>query len=391
MLSAQSIAICLLTLAYLICVPFLVMRLSRRWAWIEKVSPMTVLYAIGLIAGNIGLLPAGGTARAFNATAGNIAIAIALPSMLMGCNLRQWSTGKSLKAFFSGLAAVILMTFAGYFLFRGATDGSLSHRDYAQVCAVATGIYTGGIPNMGAIKQGIGMKPELFLCITIYDLIVTSIYLVFVVVFGKSFFRKILPSQSEDDTLPPHLQTAKETRSLSQRIAHYAILLCTPASVAAISALVASIGGTFRMSLFVLALTTLAIGCSFLPFVRKRSDAFFCTGLFFVYIFCLSVATGCDVRQLNVLGNLDILAYLVFVVFGSVLLQTFLGKLLKLDGDMVLVTSVALINSPPFVPMVAALLKNRSVILTGVFVGLLGYMLGNYLGIGIFHLLLLME
>lgn len=379
-------------LVYLIGVPSLVVRLSHHWTWIDKVSPMTVLYAIGLIVGNIGLLPVEGTARAFNATVSNIAIAISIPSMLMGCNLRQWSTGKSLKAFFSGLVAVILMTFVGYFLFRGVTDGTLSHRDYAQVCAVATGIYTGGIPNMGAIKQGVGMGPELFLCVTVYDLIVTSLYLVFVIFFGKGLFRKVLPYHLKEDTLSSQRQqTAKVSRSLPQQIVHYAILLGTPLVVAAVSALVANIGGTFRMSIFVLVLTTLAIGCSFLPFVRKKSDAFFNTGLFFVYIFCLSVATGCDVRQLNILGNIGILAYLVFIVFGSVLLQTFFGKLLKLDGDTVLVTSVALINSPPFVPMVAALLKNKSIILVGIFVGLLGYMLGNYLGIGIFHLLMLLE
>jgi len=39
------------------------------------------------------------------------------------------------------------------------------------------------------------------------------------------------------------------------------------------------------------------------------------------------------------------------------------------------------------VPMVAAVLKNNAVILPGIAIGLLGYAVGNYLGIGIFMLL----
>lgn len=94
-------------------------------------------------------------------------------------------------------------------------------------------------------------------------------------------------------------------------------------------------------------------------------------------------------RRIDLLGNLSILWYIFFVVFGSVILQIIIAKLLKLDGDSVMVTSVALINSPPFVPMVAGLLKNKEVVILGIFVGLLGYVFGNYLGIGIYHLLML--
>ena len=46
-----------ITIIYLIGVPLLVMRLSKRWKWIDKVSPMTVLYVIGLAVAN--LIPEG--------------------------------------------------------------------------------------------------------------------------------------------------------------------------------------------------------------------------------------------------------------------------------------------------------------------------------------------
>ena len=74
-------------------------------------------------------------------------------------------------------------------------------------------------------------------------------------------------------------------------------------------------------------------------------------------------------------------------MFGSLLLQLLFAKLLKIDGDLTLTASISLINSPPFVPMVAAVLNNKSVILPGISIGLLGYAVGNYLGIGLFMLL----
>ncbi|MDY5969571.1 MAG: DUF819 family protein [Bacteroidales bacterium] len=384
-------------LIYLSLVPLGIMLLAKRWAWIEKISPMTVLYAIGLAVGNSGFVPETSAAQSVSVDAGNIAIAVAIPLMLMGCNLKKWSTGKALKAFCSGLLAVTLATFAGFFLFRNMTSQNLTHDDYAKVCAVATGIYTGGIPNMGAIKQGVDMGQELYLCVTVYDLIVTSLYLVFIIFLGKTVFRKALPHAN---TLATSVEAPSDDIVLSnadksQPGPHqtwFASLLpiALTGLIVALSYLVTSAEKGINMTLFILLLTTLSIMASFLPPIR-RQDHSFNVGLYFVNVFALSIATSCDISRLNLLGNLGILAYIAFIVFGSVMLQILLSKFMKLDGDTVMVTSVALINSPPFVPLVSALLKNKEIVLVGIFVGLLGYMLGNYLGIGIYHLLQLFE
>lgn len=399
----------ILMIVYLAAVPLVVLRMAERWPWIDKVSPMTVLYVIGLIVGNSGLLsqdlPGQVKAVEINTLLGNLAIPIAIPLMLMGCNLRKWSTGKAIKAFLSGLVAVLGATVSGYFLFRDTAVQHLTHKDYAQVCAVATGIYTGGIPNMGAIKQGVGMGRELYLCITSYDLIVTGIYLIFIIFFGKTVFRHLLPAdkRAKKKSSSQHSKEKLKEKEAEQYTdtkkihpfdkAHRKSSLFTlglTLIIAAISYAVSSLcfGGKVNMTVLILTLTTLSIAASFLPAVQRQEHSFD-IGFYFVCVFCLSIATSCDVRRIDLLGNLSILWYIFFVVFGSVILQILFAKLLKLDGDSVMVTSVALINSPPFVPMVAGLLKNKEVVILGIFVGLLGYVFGNYLGIGIYHLLML--
>ncbi|MBQ2019237.1 MAG: DUF819 family protein, partial [Rikenellaceae bacterium] len=51
------------------------------------------------------------------------------------------------------------------------------------------------------------------------------------------------------------------------------------------------------------------------------------------------------------------------------------------------ITSNTLINSPVCVPMIAATMKNRDVVVVGITNGLAGYAVGNYLGYLIYQLL----
>ena len=351
-----------LSIIYLLGVPLLVMQLAKRWNWIEKVSPMTVLYLIGLAVAN--LLPTDdgifSLNTATNTLFSNLAVPLAIPLMLMGCDMNNWQIGKAFKVFLSGLLSVLIVTVAGYFIFRGSYS---SPKGFAQVCAVATGIYTGGIPNMGAIKQAVGMPHQTYLYITSYDLIVTGLYLVFVIFFGKKVFRTLLGS-GKIKSSNAGTQTKSDDESVKvnpfdhEHLKTSLLAMAITLAIAAISyavSLIASRDGSPNMTVLILLLTTLAIAASFLPPMRK--------------------------------GSLPILYYLGFIILGSLILQILFAKLLKIDGDSVMVCSVALINSPPFVPLAAALLNNKDIVILGITIGLLGYMLGNYLGIGLYHLL----
>ena len=383
----------LITILYLLGVPLLVMQLAKRWTWINKVSPMSVLYVIGLATANLIPVDNGvfNVDTGTNTLFGNIAVPLAIPLMLMGCDTKGWQVGKAAKVFITGLASVLIVTVAGFFLFQPADHTAESYRSFAQVCAVATGIYTGGIPNMGAIKQAVGMPAETYLYVTSYDLIVTGIYLVFIILFGKTVFRKLLPARAGGEGLQGGESGGEKVKPFDRN--HYKVSLLAIAItlvIAAISygvALLASGDGTPNMTVLILLLTTLAIAASFLP-PMKRQQHSFDLGLYCVYVFCLSIATACNVREMDIAGSLPILYYLGFIIFGSLVLQTLMARLLKIDGDSVMVSSVALINSPPFVPLAAALLGNKNIVVLGITVGLLGYMLGNYLGIGLYHLLM---
>ncbi len=357
---------------------------------------MAVLYVVGLLVANLTSWISSGHLLTLNNTIGNICIPLAIPLMLISCSLSHWSTGKALKCFLGGLLAIVIVIVVGFYLFRGQYEV----REFAQVSAVAVGIYTGGIPNMGAIAHGVGMDQETYLYVTSYDLIVTGLYLVFVIFFGKPVFRKLLPSPTQEQPRLAQKSTPQPhtTMKTDKSTAEIAIPLLLTLAIASISYLGSTLlPDSLSTPILILILTTLSIAASFLPVVRKinrradqenRQTKTFTMGLYFVYLFCFTIANACDLRQMDLAGSLNILWYILFVIFGSLLLQILFARLLKLDGDSTLVTSVALINSPPFVPMVAALLGNKDLIILGITIGLLGYMIGNYMGLGIFYLLI---
>ncbi len=68
------------------------------------------------------------------------------------------------------------------------------------------------------------------------------------------------------------------------------------------------------------------------------------------------------------------------IVFASLVMHVVLAKVFKVDADTVIVTSAALICSPPFVPVVAGAIHNKSMIIPGITVGIVGYAIGNFLG-----------
>jgi len=93
--------------------------------------------------------------------------------------------------------------------------------------------------------------------------------------------------------------------------------------------------------------------------------------------------------DLGALADMDstILVFVVVATFGSLLLHAVLCRLIGIDTDTFLITSVAALMSPAFVPMVARSLGNPGILMSGMATGILGFAIGNYLGISVALLL----
>ena len=387
MMFHNSLMFTLLTILYLFGIPLVLVLLARRRAIIQKISPMVILYVVGLLVGNTNVL--GADAQSVCANVSNVVVLLTIPLMLLGCDYKTLSARMAVKAFFIGLFSVLAVTVAGFFIFRGqAAAAGVAPSDFARVSAVMTGIYLGGIPNMAPVSKAVNLPEHLFMLVSGYDLIVTGLYLVIIVFFGNFIVRNFFGKKREEVTEDDNVRIAESAKKpfpkiLLNRVMGLLVAILIAAVAYAVSLLLPVKNS---IAVIIISITTFSIAVSFGKPI-KRLEGTFDMGLYFVYVFCLAVATMVNVHDLELSRYLFVLYYIAFAVLGSMVLQLILSRLFRVDGDLALASSISLINSPPFVPMVAAVLKNKDIILPGIAIGLLGYAVGNYLGIAMFWLL----
>lgn len=355
-----------------------VLWVCKKVPFLGKIGPVLLLYILGVIIGNTGIHPEGmGTIQEILSSA---MVPLAIPMMLFGCTFRFKETKEQLKALLTGMAAVVIAVIAGYLIFgKNIEEG-------AKVGGLLTGVYTGGTINLAALKTMLGVKNETYILINSYDMLVSFLYLTFLLTVGIRLFRKFLPFK------PSALTTTKVKDLEMESDGNYKKMFTKDGVKEAgktlgITILICALSGGIAllfpqgafMVVFILMLTTLGIGCSFIRPIHNLKHSYD-LGMYFIYIFCIVVASMADLTSLDLVGGLHLMGYLLFAVFGSLTIQAILARIFKIDADTMIIASVTFINSPPFVPMMVAAMKNKSVLVTGLTLGIIGYAVGNYLG-----------
>ena len=364
----------ILVIIFFLLAPAGVLWLCRRSAVLDRIGPVLILYILGIIFGNL-FHPSG--MAGIQDVLSSAMVPLAIPLMLFSCTFRRSGTRSQLLALLSGLLAVTAAVIGGYFLFgRNMEDG-------AQVGGMLTGVYTGGTINLASLKVMLDVPEETFILLNSFDMAVSFLYLTFLLSIGIRLFRRWLPVEAGED-VPATDGTTKEQpyKGLftKEGLKDAGFLLAVDALIIGISAGLGLLAGDGAfMTVLILSLTTLGIAASFWKPVKGRKYGYD-IGMYCIYVFSVVVASMADLRNLSISGSLNMLGYLTFVIFCSLLIQVLLAKLLKVDADTMTVSSVAYICSPPFVPMMAAAMKNRSVLAAGLAVGVVGYAAGNYLG-----------
>ncbi|MGN0201837.1 MAG: DUF819 family protein [Candidatus Cryptobacteroides sp.] len=407
----EIISSALLVAIYLLC-PAAVLSLCRKYKWAEKIGPILILYVIGIVIGNLGFIPFIPEQLArpkvlpvIQDVFSSAMVPLAIPLLLLGCTFRRSDTRANLIALVTGIAAVVLSVVAGFLLFRVGIDAS-SPDSAAEIGGMLTGVYTGGTMNLAAIKTMLGVSDRTYILLNSYDMIISFLYLTFLLSVGIRAFRRFLPPAPDSDDVPEALpassdpERAEDCRDIRQHSRpplfgrlwwkQAALLLGVTLAEIAVSAGIAVLlpEGWF-MAAFILLLTTAGIAASFVERLRNIKIAED-IGMYCIYVFSIVVASMADLSSLDLSSSLGTLAYLTFVVFGSLCIQVFLAKLFRIDADTIVVCSTAFICSPPFVPMMAAAMKNRRILVGGLSIGIIGYAIGNYLGFLVSRLLALL-
>lgn len=387
------IAKLLLVLFYLLA-PAGVLWATRKFGLLRRLGPVLTLYILGVIVANIGIFPSDPDAQqsflGFQESVSEILVPLALPMMLFGCNFKRFSIGKSLSALIVGVVSVAAIVVVSYLMFAEELGA-----EAPKMAASLAGQYTGGAANLAAVKQMVGLSTESFVMLSTCNLIVSFFYLMFLMGGGVALARRIVGGKRhiEQDVVVDQ-NDENPYRDFATRPVIVQLLKVLAASVVimGISVAVGSIvGGESGISMvaLILTITTLSLLMTISKQVRSW-DKSYDAGMYLIYVFCLVMATMADLSSINWEQSLFVLMLQAVIIFGSLFVTIFLARPLRIDADTAVITSNTLINSPVCVPMIAATMKNRDVVVVGITNGLAGYAVGNYLGYLLYQMLLVL-
>jgi len=416
----------ILVLFYLIFPVFLIW-LTKKYSLFKKIGAIVLAYATGILIANVGIMPrasdafrvatigedrayipkteavemvAAGTLSERDLRYNSIAVIqdgmqtatvlLSITLILFSLNVRRWLrfSGKGFLSMLLAIVSVMIIVATGYLIFRDKVAGA------DKIGGMLIGLYTGGSVNLASIALALKVEPNAFIMTNTYDMIVGAVVILFFITIGPKFFRLFLPpferpSGREGKNIDIDGMKAK----IEEDFDDYSGILNKGTIVPLLGALGLSIvilglalGVSFlfpRVPMTVsviLAITTLGVAASFIKPIREIKKTFQ-VGMYLIIAFSIVISTRCDLSVIFQAKYISLLLYVTYAYFGSLFLHLFLSWIFRINADDYLITTTGFVYSPPFVPMVAAALKNKDVILTGLATGMIGWILGNYIGV----------
>lgn len=384
-MSLAIIAVCLFT-------PLLILWLTWRFPALNKVGTIIIAYIIGCLLGLTGLIPDTPEVHKVQTDIATYTIPFAIPLLLFSSDLKSWMrlAPSFIKSTLFGILGCCIAIVIGFLICAGD-----DREAFASIGGMLTGLYTGGNANLASIKMALGVDDTTYIITSAYSTLLSAVYLFFVIIFGKRVLRLLLPDfpkekvapsgdvemKNHDNELFYGLFRRSNLRTMAQALLLTVIIIAVGAGIAMLCP------KRMFQTVFILSISTLAIIASTFKRVRTMERTFE-AGTYLILVFSIAVASQVTT---GTLGNIDphIFLFITIATLGSLLMHVLLSALFRVDTDTTLATSISLICSPPFVPVVAGAVKNKTIIGPGIAVGLFGYAVGTYVGFLLAQLLLL--
>lgn len=361
---------------FILLLPALVLFLEKRFKAIEWISAVLVCYLAGMGLANLPLLE---MQDALSLEISAAMVALAIPLLLISVDIVGWLrlAKTTVLSFFLCVVSVLVLNVSAFFLFGHTVDNA------AALSGMLIGVYTGGTPNMAAIGTALGVDAEMFMMVNAADIMTAAILLPFLFTVAGRVYGLFLPpfpkkpsEKADDENI--HVSDAEQTKPFSARYVLLNLLLA--GVIVSIAWIIGQLAPkTFQDALIILVITTLAVLLSLSPKLRSLPTTSE-TGHYLLLVFCVAIGTTAQWEKFAG-AQMIIVAYVAYVMFGSVILHALLSRLAKIDKDTVIITATASVFGPAFIGPVAVALKNKEVVVSGIATSLVGFAVGNYLGL----------
>lgn len=360
--------------------PRAMVLLAKRVRIFGMLGPVFLCYAGGILLSLV--VPDTKIAMSIS----EILVPIAIPLILFSADLSSIRrlAKPMLNSFILVVVSVSVVAGGSYLLYRNIIPQAYKY------AGMIVGLYTGGTPNLMAIGAALSVNDSNIILANASDVVVGGAYFLLLISVMPKIARKFLkPFQQTEaaadegyvERLEQNFVPEKEPFSIRTILRHVPIVLLGILSLAIAAGIALLTTGKLDVVVIMLVVTTCGIGFSFIKKVRSAPGSY-TVGQYLILMFSFGIGLSFNFGALNK-GALLLLAMFATAQFGAILLHLLLCKVFRIDSDTSLITSTAGIYGPAFIVPAADAMGNREVILPGLICGILGYAIGNYLGIGI--------
>jgi len=308
-------------------------------------------------------------------------IPISIPMLLFSSNIVKIvkESGKLLVAYILGAIGIVLGCFLAFNIIDLGPDSG-------KTAGVIAATLVGGSVNFIAAAEALNFSTNpLFTATIAVDNFVSNLYTLFLfltpsLLFLARFFVK------------PKAENRVEESSAKK--AEYPITMERIAVSVFIAAFIAGAGSFVSpylqsllntdINLSILIITVFAVLAAnlFPKLLQPLENTAFSVGLWMMYVFLAVIGAATNIQQIFSIGPAVLAFYLTIMVFHFLFLLS-LAKLFKLDVYEVVISSAANIMGPSVAAPMAASMGQKKLVTPGILVGILGYVIGTFIGVSI--------
>jgi uncharacterized membrane protein len=358
---------------------------SEHKKWLGKVSGILVTMILMSILSMTGIVPVASNPKLKIEVYDLIFsyfIPLSIPLMLIGSNVMRIirEGGKLLVAFLIGALGVVLGSFiATYFINLGADSGNAA--------GVIAATLIGGSMNFIATGEILNFSTHpLFSATIAVDNFAANAYILMLFAIPSFKFLARFFMKPKIENLETTVNSHNE-ESYPITIERIALSMLIAALIAGVGSLISpAIQYLFssKMSMNILIITILSVLiANILPKkLKKLEDTAFAIGLWMMYIFLAAIGASTNLSDMLQVGP-AVLGFYLIILFFHLIFMISLAKFFKLDVYEIIIASAANIMGPSVAAPMAASLGQKKLITPGILVGILGYVIGTFIGVSI--------
>ena len=372
--------------------------LEQKYNWASKVSGAIIALIMAMVLANIGVIPT--SCPLYDDVVWGIVVPVGIPLLLLQCNLNKIGklTGKMLIVFLIGAVGTTVGALLAFFLLKGAYAGNVS--DLAGVATMMTGSYIGGGVNFAAMADTAGLKgTDVAAAATVADnLLMAAYFFVLIFIAGMKFFRAKFAHPHIDaveagaDTSKTQAAAFWSRKDISLK--DIAVAVAYAVCVVWVSQIIAGLFsglvpenpgifmdfvGKFFGSQYVWITTISVIVATFFSKPVEKMNGAQEVGTYLIYLFLFVIGVPANIMTVVTKSPLFLVLCFIMVVVNMVF--CFVGaKLCKASLEDAIIASNANIGGPTTAAGMAISQGWTGLVGPAMLVGVLGYVIGNYLG-----------